>query len=257
MDKDQQHSIKIMQSFSLILIFCIGWFVVGNGIINKGLSENISKPEVVIPSPSIEQEVVKEIPKTVKKDLPPSVTLGVPFYMQAPDNKRVLPWTEACSEANLVLAAYYIQNKTLTKDQFKKDILAMTKIQDKFFDTYIEIPMVELKKLYDRFYPKAGTSKIIDKPTIEQIKEELAQWNIVIVPSAGKKLNNPYYLEYAPRFHTILLRWYDDKYFYANDVGISRGENFPYLQEVIMEANHDLVDGDITQWAKRILVISK
>ncbi|MBP7841056.1 hypothetical protein KA037_00015 [Patescibacteria group bacterium] len=126
--------------------------------------------------------------------------------MQAPDNKRVLPWTEACSEANLVLAAYYIQNKVLTKDQFKKDILAMTKVQDKFFDTYIEIPMVELKKLYDRFYPKIGTSKIIENPTIEQIKEELSQGNIVIVPTAGKELNNPYYLEYAPRFHTVLIR---------------------------------------------------
>ncbi len=257
MDRDQQHSIKIMQVFSLILVFCIGWFVVWNSIFSKESNQNLSIPEFVVPTPIIEEKPIEEEVVVIKKALPPSVTLGVPFYMQAPDNKRVLPWTEACSEANLVLAAYYIQNKVLTKDQFKKDILAMTKVQDKFFDTYIEIPMVELKKLYDRFYPKIGTSKIIENPTIEQIKEELSQGNIVIVPTAGKELNNPYYLEYAPRFHTVLIRWYDDKYFYANDVGISRGENFPYLQEVIMEANHDLVDGDISQWAKRILVIEK
>ena len=257
MDRDQQHSIKIMQVFSLILIFCIGWFVVWSSMFNKESNEDISTPEFVVSTPIVEPEPIEEQAPPIKKVLPPSVTLAVPFYVQAPDNKRVLPWTEACSEANLVLAAYYIQNKVLTKDQFKKDILAMTKVQDKFFDTYIEIPMIKLKKLYDRFYPKIGTSKIIDNPTIEQIKEELAQGNIVIVPTAGKELNNPYYLEYAPRFHTVLIRWYDDKYFYANDVGISRGENFPYLQEVIMEANHDLVDGDITQWAKRILVIEK
>ncbi len=171
MDKDQQHSIKIMQAFSLILIFCIGWFVVWSSMFNKESNKNISIPEFIIPTPIVEQETIEEPAQPIKKVLPPSVTLAVPFYMQAPDNKRVLPWTEACSEANLVLAAYYIQNKVLTKEQFKKDIVAMTKVQDKFFDTYIEIPMVELKKLYDRFYPKIDTSKIIDNPTIEQIKE--------------------------------------------------------------------------------------
>lgn len=257
MDKQPSYSIKILQTFSLILVFCIGWVVVGNMFFDKEIIEGSLPTKEITTQPSVEQTIVEKKEPVIKKVLPPSVTLGVPFYPQAPDNKRILPWTEACSEANLVLAAYYIQNKTLTKDQFKKDILAMTKVQEKFFDTYIEISMVELKKLYDRFYPKIGTSKIIDNPTIDQIKEELAQWNIVIVPTAGKELNNPYYLEYAPRFHTVLIRWYDDKYFYANDVGISRGENFPYLQEVIMEANHDLVDGDITQGAKRILVIEK
>ena len=164
-----------MQTFSLLLVFCIGGIVAGNSFFSKKPSENITTPEVVIPTPVIEQALIEEQAPVKKKVLPPSVTLGVPFYMQAPDNKRVLPWTEACSEANLVLAAYYIQDKPLTKDQFKKDILAMTKIQDKFFDTYIEVSMIELKKLYDRFYPKAGNSKIIDNPTIDQIKEELAQ----------------------------------------------------------------------------------
>ncbi len=257
MDTHPSHSIKTMQTFSLILIFCIGGIVAGNAIFDKKTSENIQAPEISIPAPVIDEPIIKEQTPVIKKTLPPSVTLGVPFYMQAPDNKRVLPWTEACSEANLVLAAYYMQNKKLTKDQFKQDVLTIVKVQKKFFDTYIEIPIAELQKTYDRFYPKAGKTKIIENPTIDQIKEELAQWNVIISPSAGKKLNNPYYLENAPRFHTLLIRWYDDKYFYANDVGISRGENFPYLQEVIMEANHDLVEGDISEWAKRMLVISK
>lgn len=229
MDKNQQLSIQLMQVFSLILVFCIGGIVVADGVFDKKIvpsekpviTTSIQQITAPVTVPESKTEEKAPLPTPAKK-IPPSVTLAVPFYMQAPDNKRVLPWTEACSEANIVLAAYYIQDKTLTKDQFKQDILTITKVQNKFFGTYIEIPIAELQTTYDRFYPNAGKTKIIENPTIQQIKEELAQGHVIISPSAGKILHNPYYLENPPRFHTLLIRGYDDKYFYTNDVGISR-----------------------------------
>jgi len=68
-----------------------------------------------------------------KAIIAPAVTIAAPFFPQAPDNKRVLPRAEACSEANLVLAAYYIKGEKLTKNQFKKEIIDLTKIQEKAF----------------------------------------------------------------------------------------------------------------------------
>lgn len=199
----------------------------------------------------------KEETITQAKILPSSVTIAAPFFPQAPDNKWTMPRAEACSEANLVLAAYYIKEEMLSKKQFKKEIIDLTKLQTESFWTYIEIPLAELKSVYDTYYPNLGSSRIRENPSIDDIKNELAQGHLVIVPTAGKKLNNPHFFGQWPRFHTILLRWYDDTYFYTNEVWMMHGENFKYTQEIVINAIHDLVDGDITQWAKRVLVISK
>lgn len=58
----------------------------------------------------------------------------------------------------------------------------------------------------------------------------------------------------------LVIRGYDEKYFYTNDVGTRLGENFPYAYAVIMDALHDLVPegkGDIATGKKRILVLMK
>ena len=44
-----------------------------------------------------------------KNIIPPSVHIHAPYYSQAPDGNRTLPWTMLCSEANLALAAYAIK----------------------------------------------------------------------------------------------------------------------------------------------------
>ena len=187
-----------MQIFTAILVFCLGGIVVANEFFDTTVVplENQKPKEQTqntIPIKTTNIPTTQNNTPVQEKPLPKSVNLHVPFYMQAPDNKRVLPWTEACSEANIVLAAYYIQDKPLTKEEFKQQILIITKVQKKLFGTYIETPIEELKKTYDRFYPNIGHTKIIENPTIEDIKKELAQGNIVISPSAGKKLNNKYY----------------------------------------------------------------
>jgi hypothetical protein len=58
-----------------------------------------------------------------------------------------------CSEANLVLAAYAISGKPLTKAQFKQDMREMMTIQQQSFGTYFSIPMRDLKAVYDTMYP--------------------------------------------------------------------------------------------------------
>lgn len=45
----------------------------------------------------------------------------------------------------------------------------------------------------------------------------------------------------------MVIRGYDETYFYTNDVGTRRGENFRYTHETIMDAMHDLNLADINQ----------
>lgn len=217
--------------------------------ISETTSTTYPDTNIVVSEPNIE-------PTKVDITTPPSVSLEVPFYVQAPDNKRTLPWTETCEEASLVLAAYYIKWTQLTKDQFKKDMLSLIDVEKKLFNTYIDTNILQLEELYNAYY-NDGTTKIIDNPTIQQIKEELAQWHIIVAPFAGRELNNPHFSGNGPRYHMLVIRWYDDTYFYTNDVGTVHGENFAYTYDIIIHAMHDLTDGDISDGAKRMLVISK
>ncbi len=100
--------------------------------------------------------------------------------------------------------------------------------------------------------------EIIDNPTIEDLKRELAQWHPIIAPFAGKKLWNSFFTNGGPRYHMLVIVWYNDSFFITNDVGTSRWKDFAYSYNVIMDSLHDLVpewEWNIADWAKRVLVI--
>ena len=240
-----------------------------NGIIN---TEGINSPEIIIdeekidniPKPQDDPQKLDEIqdeinaqPATQNNDIPISKSLDITFYAQAPNGSWELPWKEACEEASIVLAAYYIQGKKLTKSQFISDVLALTKMENEMFGSYVDTTIAQTAELYNKFYG-VGKTKIIDDPTIAQIKAELAQGNAIVAPFAGRKLGNSYFTSGGPRYHMLVIRWYDETYFYTNDVWTKHGENFPYSHAVIMDAMHDLIpesQWDITTGKKRILVI--
>ena len=227
----------------------------------------MSAPEIIVdektldslPQPDGEAKSAEEAQDEHEEDqtLPKTFNLGIPFYAQAPDGKWELPWKEACEEASLILGRYYLTDKTLSKSQFKEDVLAMTKMEEDMFGSYIDTTVAQTDELYRKFYSNAKT-KIIDNPTIVQLKKELAQGHPIVAPFAGKKLGNSNFTNGGPRYHMLVIRGYDEKYFYTNDVGTSHGENFPYSYAVIMDALHDLVpegQGDIATGKKRVLVL--
>lgn len=186
--------------------------------------------------------------------LPSSVNHEVTFFPQAPDANRNLPRQEACEEASIALANYFIKGKSLNKDQMRTDILALVDRQMELFGDYLHTTVEQTKQLYEDFY--GWESYIIDNPSIDQVKSVLAQWHLIVAPFAWRKLGNPYYSGKWPIYHMMVLRWYDDTSIYTNDVGTSRGENYRYSYQRILDANHDRAN-DINQWAKRMLVITR
>jgi hypothetical protein len=58
---------------------------------------------------ALEEERMLPSPSQTEKELPASVYIYTPYYTQAPDGNRKLPWSMLCSEANLALAAYAMQ----------------------------------------------------------------------------------------------------------------------------------------------------
>jgi hypothetical protein len=43
-------------------------------------------------------------------------------------------------------------------------------------------------------YPDAGRAWILDNPSIDDIKSQLANGNLIIAPTAGRLLNNPFFI---------------------------------------------------------------
>ena len=230
-----------------------------NKLIKEQIVEKIEPQE---PEKTQKNNLIKEEPVIIEKEvdiLPSAVNLDIPFYAQAPEWNRSLPWKEACEEASLILAAAYLEDRTLTLDQFKTSIHEMVALQKVIYNNYIDTDMEQTAAIFDNYYG-SGNTKLIDNPTIEQLKEELALWNPIIAPFAGKELWNIYYSNGWPRYHVLVITGYDETHFYTNDVGTKRWENFPYNHSIIMNALHDLVpvwQGDINTWKKRVLVLQK
>jgi hypothetical protein len=79
---------------------------------------------------------------------------------------------------------------------------------------------------------------------VESLKKMLAQGKPVIIPAAGKELQNPYFSGSGPWYHMLVVTGYDRTYFYTNDVGTGHGERYPYPQQMLIDTIHDWAGKD-------------
>ena len=84
--------------------------------------------------------------------LPPSVQLDLPFYAQAPDANRNQPRQDACEEASIILPAYWLNKKPLSKERFRQDILNLVSLQNQMFGSYVDTTIAQTQQLYDTYY---------------------------------------------------------------------------------------------------------
>ena len=230
-------------------------------------TEWANAPEIIVDQdlidqmPVVEEELDKEEieEKNVEEtqELPKEVNLDVTFYPQAPDWDWSLPWKEACEESSVIQAYYYVTGKNLDKETFKSEVLSIVDLQNNLFNKYIDTSVEETAIFLEEHFGYTDY-EIIENPTIEQLKTELAQWHPIVAPFAWKELGNGFFTNWGPRYHMLTIVWYNEEFFLTNDVGTSRWENFAYSYETIMNAMHDLVplwEWDILTGEKRVLVI--
>ena len=207
----------------------------------------------------------ENVENITEAEMPDSINLDVPFFSQAPDADWDMPWQEACEEASVVLAYYYITNQPLTKGQFKKEILSLVDWQNEHFGNYEHTNIEQTVKMLTLLQVKNSkletrNSKfevqVSNNPLVEDLKKELAQGHIIIAPFAGRQLKNPFYSNEGPYYHMMVLKGYDQKHFITNDVGTKRGHNFIYPYDRIMSAMHEWHDEDINLGGKKVIVLA-
>lgn len=176
---------------------------------------------------------------------PAKVLLDVPFFAQAPTAKWSDPrQQDGCEEASMLMAHLWLTGGTMTVNQAEQEIIAVSEYQKEKYGEYIDRSITDTGKLFEDYY-KHSNYEIKRNITAEDIKEELAQGNIVIVPTSGQILNNPNYTGEGPVTHMLPIIGYDDstKEYITNDPGTRNGRQFKFTYQNMIDAIYDYETG--------------
>jgi len=232
-----------MKKIYLILLISLLAVVLGAGFyFNKRSPQKTAvlktpPPSIILPSP------VESIPISASLSSPtplPSAYMinNVPFQPQAPYGNWDELHDEACEEAAVILVKFWQAGQsTISAQTMDNEILKMVDWQIKNWGMHQDLTVQETAEMAQDFYglklvPKYGI-------TIEDIKKEIAQNHLAIVPTAGRLLGNPYYRQPGPVYHMLVVIGYSGSNIIVQDIGTKRGEHYQYNQGVLFNAIHD------------------
>jgi len=194
-------------------------------------------------------------------NLPDQINHPVPFTPQAPFGKWDQLHEEACEEASLAMAHYFLDKREMVfSNEAEKDIQDLTKFAKDVFPDKEDLNVQDLKTVAEKKYGYKNW-KIVNNPDAQDIKNILAAGDIIVAPMAGRELGNPFFKQPGPLYHMLVISGYDNKegIFITQDPGTKRGKNYKYKFNTLLKALHDF-PGDknkINQGPTRILVVLK
>jgi len=204
-------------------------------------------------------DTVAPQPTTIKSDgLPDKHLISTAFVPQAPQKLWDQPWQDACEEAAILTVHYYLEKENPDLDTMLKDykeLLASSTTHD--------INVKDMGKIATDLY--GYQTKIVEDPTIKDIKAYLTKDIPVIIPANGKTLykENKHFKSGGPWYHNLVILGYDDgkSQFTVHDVGTQFGAYFRYSYTTLMDSIHDFPESkikeEIDNGQKRVLVLLK
>lgn len=255
---------KLILTVIVIPIVLIGitfflWIITGLSVTkNSTLQEEI---KVGSETKQNQNEIITadSLPKEI---LPKQVLLDVPFTAQAPfGNWADVRQDYGCEEAAILMAMYWVYGRDLPLEEAKKEIIAISEFEKEKYGNFHDTSTLDTLKVLKAYFGYENAFVEFDIG-IEDIKAELAQGNVVIVPIDGTKVGNPYYTPPGPAKHKVVIRGYDDnaQEFITNDPGTKRGEGYRYNYQILENAIVDYPTGlnePISQVRTAMIVVYK
>lgn len=228
-----------------------------NTAVNTNINANTSP--VISPIQKIQEKVTSLATNIAQSTSKPSVLLAVPFASQAPFGVWDALHEDACEEAAVIMAHNYVKKLPLN-NQIMEDGLQSMIAWEETQGFGLSITMSNVQLTMNKFLGNTNT-RLIDNPTIEDLKNELSAGNPIVVPAAGRDLGNPYFSGLGPIYHMYTLIGYDDarKEFITNDPGTKRGEKYRYSYDTVISTMHDwngaTTSEEIRKGKKVVLVV--
>jgi len=217
-----------LNKLKITLIICIlllGFFLIRQ----NRYQQNIQKAVITIgPKFNIIKKEIKII-----APLPSEALINVPFICQAPFGN----WSiheDACEEAAILMNHAYLERAKLTLEYADQELLNMRKWQREHYGYEKDLSCTEAAKFIHDYYGYKHI-KIFNNIESLDIKREISNNNLVIVPVMTHSLLNPHY---GPRnvYHFVLIKGYTPEGVITNDAGVKEGEGYFYPWEVIFSA---------------------
>lgn len=207
-------------------------------------------------------ETLPVIP-TVPEPLPEAILISdVPFTVQAPYALWADPlFQDACEEASIIMTEAWIKKTTLAPEGVKAEIEALARLQKKYFGHAIDTSIEDTAWLLGEYYGITAI-RVVRDIEIGDIRQALADGNIVIVPTDGRKLKNLNFKQPGPPRHMVVIIGYDTKSgeFTTNDPGTRKGKDYRYPEGVLYEAITDYATGNhvpVTSTNKVMLAVGR
>jgi hypothetical protein len=172
-----------------------------------------------------------------------TANLTVPYIREVPAGTSGGPWKNACEEASFaMLEKYYTGKKTMNLAEGKAFMTMLFGKENTLYGSNVNSDTTQSKYLIDTYTDYSA--KIIDNPTIDQIKSEIDAGRPVITPHYGFDLHNPHipFLRTGTSYHMMVITGYDEaaQQFIVNDPGDTiDGQGYRYDYDLFMNTIHE------------------
>ncbi|OGH70461.1 MAG: hypothetical protein A3C90_04125 [Candidatus Magasanikbacteria bacterium RIFCSPHIGHO2_02_FULL_51_14] len=183
-----------------------------------------------------------------------STTLSFPFTSQAPFGDWSEPWHNACEEATILMVDFEYADKPIDPEIAREQLLKIFRIKNNAFGMSYDENAEQIARIVNDFFP--WEARVIEGPSLDDLKYEIDGGRPVIVPVYGRALENPYFTNGGPVYHTVILSGYDDaaREFITQDPGTRRGQDFRYSFDTIFDAMHDFVPNGGTPNGPKVVI---
>lgn len=187
----------------------------------------------------------------------------VPFTSQAPSgNWKDSRQQNGCEEASSLMAIAWARGFTFTKKRAEKEIIAISKYEEKNFGSSTDTSAQDTAQRILRGYFHYDRVEVQSLKRPDDIITQLNKRRLVIVPVNGRILKNPYFTRPGPLYHMLVIIGYDTtkKEFLTNDPGTRRGKNYRYSETRLFNAIRDYPSGEhkpVTSIKKVGIVVEK
>lgn len=190
------------------------------------------------------------------------VNIEVSFTSQAPFGDWSDPrLQDSCEEASVLMAMKWVNGETLSATEAREELFAISKFEKDKYGTYTDTSAQDTLDRIIKDYFKYDKAEVRYDFSIEDIIIELDKGNLIIVPTNGQKLNNPYYSGIGPERHMLLIKGYDrvSNEFITNDPGTRHGADFSFSFDNLYDSIRDYPSGNhapILKEIKAMIVIN-